>query len=63
MVKANKDIRDLIKSSPVYSYQVAKEYGVSDNYFTVLLRHELTDEKKNKIRAIVKQLSEEAQGC
>ena len=41
MIKPNQDIRDEIKKSPVFTYNVAEEMGYSDNYFLTVLRHKL----------------------
>lgn len=43
--KANKDIRDMIKKSGVYYYEVADELSVSPQTFTTWLRKPLSNAK------------------
>ena len=56
MKKANNDIREAINKANLKYYQVAKAYGLSDSNFTKLLRFELSNDKKEKILKIIKQL-------
>ena len=49
----NKDIRNEIKKTGIYHWQVANALGVAENTFCRMLRKELPDEKKKEIlRAI-----------
>ncbi len=53
-VKPNQKLRDEIKASPVYNYEVAQELGITDNYFGLMLRHPLKPEQLTKIKAAMK---------
>lgn len=55
MIRPNQDLRDEIKKSPVYTYNVAEEMGYSDNYFLTVLRHKLSEEKRQEIRDALKR--------
>jgi hypothetical protein len=49
----NTDIRNEIKKTGIYHWQVADALGVAENTFCRMLRKELPDEKKKEIlRAI-----------
>ena len=49
----NTDIRNEIKKTGIYHWQVADASGVAENTFCRMLRKELPDEKKKEIlRAI-----------
>lgn len=54
----NLDIRNEITNSGLNYWQVAEGIGVSDSTFSRLLRHELPDEKKEEIRAAIRELKE-----
>lgn len=54
MKRANQDIRDQIKSSPVFSYEVAAELGYTDNYFNALLRHPLEGKRREQVEQAIK---------
>jgi len=54
---SNEDLKAIAKKSGLYLWQVADIYGLSDTNFSKLLRKELPDEKKNRILAIIKELS------
>lgn len=55
MIRPNQDLRNEIKKSPVYTYNVAEEMGYSDNYFLTVLRHKLSEEKRQEIRDALKR--------
>lgn len=55
----NLDIRNEITNSGLNYWQVAEGIGVSDSTFSRLLRHELSDEKKEEIRAAIQQITSE----
>lgn len=59
MVQANKDIRKFITDSGLRQWQVAEAYGLSDTRFSVILRHELSDDKKKAILEAIKELKKE----
>lgn len=58
MTQANIDIRLLAAGKGVRLWQIAKELGISDTWFTRLMRSELSTEKKNEIRLIIDRLAE-----
>ena len=53
----NQDIRQEVKVAGLYLWQIAEAYGLADSNFSRKLRHELPEEEKTKIRAIIAQLS------
>ncbi len=58
LAKPNQKLRDEIKASPVYNYEIAQELGISDNYFGLLLRHPLKADKLAKIKAAMKKIAD-----
>lgn len=60
--KANQDIRDAIKNSPVFAYEVAAKLGISSNTLTLHLRKPLSSEDHDKIMAAITDLSKEVEG-
>ena len=57
---ANKDIRTTAAMEGVKLWQIADQLGITDNWFSRKLRHELPEEEKEKIRAIIAELAKEA---
>ena len=53
----NEDIRSLIKKTRVHQYEISDKMKVSEGRFSTLLRRELPDEKKEEIKAIIKELA------
>ena len=53
----NKDVRNEIKAAGLYLWQVADALGLNAGNFSRKLRHELPDEEKVRIRAIVAELT------
>lgn len=53
----NTDIRSEIKTAGLYLWQIADALGINDGNFSRKLRHELSDEEKTRIRAIIAELS------
>lgn len=49
----NMDIRFLIQSAGLKNWLVAEKMGISESYFSRMLRHELSDAKKMEIKAAV----------
>ncbi len=56
-MKANHDIRALLKQSKVRWWQVAECLGIQDSALSRKLRHELPEEEKEKIFAIIGELA------
>lgn len=52
----NQDIRQEITASGFRYWQVADKLGMNDGNFSRLLRFELPDEKKEKIRSAIAEL-------
>lgn len=52
----NQDIRQEITESGLKYWQVADKIGLTDGNFSRLLRFELSDEKKEKIRSAIAEL-------
>jgi DNA-directed RNA polymerase subunit F len=57
----NTEIRHEIAAAGLRHWQVAEKFGLNDGNFSRKLRHELSDEEKAKIRAIIADLSKEVQ--
>ena len=53
----NTDIRGEIKRAGLFHWQVAKAIGVSEVTFCRQLREELTQARKEDVRAAIKRLS------
>lgn len=47
--KANQDIRAYIAKSGLKKWEVAELLGITDTWFSIKLRHEMTSEQKNTI--------------
>ena len=56
MTEQNKDIRASIKESGVHMYEIAHELGISDAWFSKLLRYELPAEKKTQILQAIERI-------
>lgn len=55
--KPNKEIREAIKNSSLNKYEIAYEIGIADTTFSVWLRKELPDDKKQLVLNAIKKLS------
>ena len=55
----NQDIRQETKQAGLHLWQIAEGLGITDGNFSRLLRHELPEEKKDRIRKIILELKEE----
>ena len=54
----NQDIRNEITKAGLKLWQIAEKLGINDGNFSRMLRKELSAEKKEKIRGIIKKLKE-----
>ena len=61
-MKSNTIIRNTAKEKGVCLWQVADELGVSDVAFSKMLRHELPQEKREKILGIIGDLARIIEG-
>lgn len=55
---ANSAIKSAIREAGVFYWEVADAYGVSPSYFSALLRHELTGEKRERMLAAIEKAKE-----
>ena len=55
----NKDIRDYARIKDVRLWQIAEKLNLCDSNFSRLLRHELPEDKKTEIKAIIDNLAAE----
>lgn len=55
---ANCDLRLFAKACGVSMWRIAEKIGISEPTFYRKLRHELPEEDKEKIRAIIKELAQ-----
>ena len=53
----NKDIRDYARIKDVKFWKIAEKLNMLDSNFSRLLRHELSDEKKEAIKTIIDDLA------
>lgn len=53
----NKEIRKAAKEKGVKLWEIAAEYGINDGNFSRKLRHELPEDEKIKILAIIDSIS------
>ena len=58
MKEQNSDIRKAIAESGLMKYEIAHAIGVSDAWFSKMLRFELPEEKKKQIISAIQQLKE-----
>ena len=57
----NQDIRSEIKGAGFKLWQIADKLGITDSNFSKLLRHELSEDKKNEIRNVIAKLIKEGE--
>lgn len=55
---SNIDIKSFAKESGVMHWQIADKLGMHDSNFSKMLRHELPEDEKAKIRSVIKELSQ-----
>lgn len=55
----NVSIRNAILSNNIKFWQIAEKLNINDGNFSRLLRKELTEDKKDEILKIIKELKEE----
>ena len=51
--EANRDIRDAIVEHGYFMWQIARKLGISDTYFTKIMREELPESEKRKILDVI----------
>ena len=55
---ANNDIKTLAKENGVKHWEIADKFNMHDSNFSKMLRHELPEDEKEKIRSVIKELSQ-----
>lgn len=55
----NNDIRNMALMHGVKLWQIAEQLGITDSYFSRMLRKELTQENKEKIQNIIIKIVKE----
>ena len=55
----NQDIRKALNDAGMYQYELADALGISDVSLNKWLRHELSDEKKQRIFNIIRRWKDE----
>lgn len=60
MNATNLDIRCAMVAANVRQWQVAEAMGIADSYLCRLLRHELPEDKKQRIYSAIDSLKREA---
>jgi predicted XRE-type DNA-binding protein len=58
-MKPNQEIRNMIFSSRIRNYEVAEKVGISDTRFSVWLRTELSDERKQRVLNAIDELKKQ----
>lgn len=53
----NEDIKNIAKENNIRLWRVAERLGVSDSNFSRMLRYKLSKEDREKILAIIKELT------
>lgn len=57
--KKNIDVRTAMLLADIRQYEVADAIGVTEQYFSQLLRHELSTDKKDAIMDVINQIKAE----
>lgn len=52
----NESVKKAIKESNIKQWMVAERYGLHEGNFSRLLRHELTEDEKERILSIIEEL-------
>ena len=53
----NIEVRDAIKRTRVYGYEIAAALGISETHFSRKMRKEFTPEEKNRVLAVIAKLA------
>ena len=59
MHKDNLDIKTLAYNKSVKMWQIAERYGLHEGNFSRLLRHPLSEEKRERIVTIINEIADE----
>ena len=52
-------VKAMITDAGLRVWEVAEQFGLSANHFSVRLRHDFSDEETDRIKAIIKDLTKE----
>lgn len=55
---ANIRVRDKARENRVALWQVAEEYGLSESKFSIMLRHELSEDTQNELISIIDRIAD-----
>lgn len=58
----NIDIRFAIQKAGFRNWQIAESLNITENHFSRMLRHELSEERKQEVFAAIERLKEGATG-
>ena len=56
--RANQDLREYAEKKKVFLWEIADKFGFTNNYFSVLMRKEFSQENKNKFLRFVDEIAE-----
>ncbi len=56
---ANTQIREAIQKAGLKQWEVADAYGINEGNFCRLLRHELTDDRRQRVEAAIEKAKAE----
>lgn len=59
MKKANAEIRLLAAGKGVRQWQIAKRLGISETWFTRIMRDELTNDMQERVITAINQIADE----
>lgn len=59
---ANNDIKTFAKENGVKHWEIADKLNMHDSNFSKMLRHELPEDEKEKIRSVIKELTTNSRG-
>lgn len=54
----NEDVREYARKKGVKLWTIAERLGIADSSFSRMLRYEITEDKKEEIKAIIDELAE-----
>ena len=57
-MKLNVDIREAAAEAGIWLWQIADALGITDATFSRKLRHEFSDQEKQRVLRVIKELSE-----
>lgn len=58
-MKANEEIRQYARSKKVYLWEVAEKYPISEPQFIRWMRHEFSEQEKQRILSLIDEIANE----